>query len=91
VRVPNHSFCLELIRKLKAPLVGTSANISGQPSARSTSEVAAYFGKRLRLIIDAGACPTTARESTVVAVEDRNVILIREGPISDELILLAKG
>ena len=32
IRVPNHVFCQEVIRRLGAPLVSTSANLSGHPS-----------------------------------------------------------
>jgi len=32
IRIPKDPFCLELIRRLKAPLVSTSANYSSQPS-----------------------------------------------------------
>ena len=32
VRVPNHVFCQEVIRRFGAPLVSTSANFSGKPS-----------------------------------------------------------
>ena len=32
IRVPGHRFCQEVIRRLGAPLVSTSANLSGRPS-----------------------------------------------------------
>ena len=32
VRVPNHEFCQQLIRKFGKPIVSTSANISGEPT-----------------------------------------------------------
>ena len=32
VRVPNHDFCQQLIRKFGKPIVSTSANISGEPT-----------------------------------------------------------
>ena len=32
IRVPRHAFCQEIIRRLGAPLVSTSANLSGRPS-----------------------------------------------------------
>ena len=32
VRVPHHAFCQEVIGRLGAPLVSTSANLSGRPS-----------------------------------------------------------
>ena len=32
VRVPNHDFCQQLLRKFGKPIVSTSANISGEPT-----------------------------------------------------------
>ena len=39
IRVPNHAFCQEVIRRLGAPLVSTSANLSGHPSPKNYSEI----------------------------------------------------
>ncbi len=39
VRVPRHPFCQEVLRRLGAPLVSTSANLSGRPSPRSYNEI----------------------------------------------------
>ncbi|MEG3047730.1 MAG: L-threonylcarbamoyladenylate synthase, partial [Mucinivorans sp.] len=39
IRVPEHRFCNELLRKLNRPLVSTSANISGQTAAVHLEDV----------------------------------------------------
>ena len=39
IRVPNHLFCREIIRRLKAPIVSTSANFSGRPSPSNYAEI----------------------------------------------------
>jgi L-threonylcarbamoyladenylate synthase len=39
IRIVNDSFCCQLIRKLKRPLVSTSANISGKKTAGNFSEI----------------------------------------------------
>jgi L-threonylcarbamoyladenylate synthase len=39
IRVCKDDFCKELLSKLKAPLVSTSANISGEPSPENFSQV----------------------------------------------------
>jgi L-threonylcarbamoyladenylate synthase len=82
VRVPNHGFCLKLLGQVGGLLVGTSANISGFPSARSRMEVSEYFGNALELIIDGGELPLGVKESTVVSLEGEEVRLVREGSIS---------
>ncbi len=39
IRVPQHAFCQEVIRRLGAPLVSTSANLSGHPSPQRYEEI----------------------------------------------------
>lgn len=39
VRVPQHTFCQEVMRRLGAPLVSTSANLSGHPSPQSYDDI----------------------------------------------------
>lgn len=39
IRLPRHTFCQEVIRRLGAPLVSTSANLSGHPSPLQYSEI----------------------------------------------------
>lgn len=40
IRIPHHDFCVELVRRLRKPLVSTSANISGEPSPESFRDIA---------------------------------------------------
>ncbi|MGV8878418.1 MAG: L-threonylcarbamoyladenylate synthase [Sphingobacteriaceae bacterium] len=39
VRVVKHSFCVQLIQRLRKPLVSTSANISSQPAPASFADI----------------------------------------------------
>jgi L-threonylcarbamoyladenylate synthase len=39
VRIPQHDFCLALLRKFGRPIVSTSANISGEPAAKRLKDV----------------------------------------------------
>lgn len=39
IRVPNHHFCREIIRRLGAPIVSTSANLSGHQSPGCYAEI----------------------------------------------------
>lgn len=39
IRVVNHDFCKEVIRLLGKPITSTSANLSGQPSAVTYSDI----------------------------------------------------
>lgn len=40
VRIPNHDFCQALLRKLRRPLVSTSANISGESTPVHYEDIA---------------------------------------------------
>ena len=39
LRYPRHAFCQEVMRRLGAPLVSTSANLSGRPSPQAYNEI----------------------------------------------------
>ena len=47
IRIPNHRFCQELIRRLGAPIVSTSANLSGHLSPSSYAEIEEEIKKRV--------------------------------------------
>ena len=80
VRIPAHPVAIALIKGVGMPIVGTSANLSGQPSALTADEVHSQFGDKLDLVIDSGRC--RARESTIVDVTGEVPKLLREGAIS---------
>ena len=83
IRIPNHPITLALIRGLGAGLVGTSANVSGQPSPLTASEALCQLGDEVDLIIDGGPCPG-GRESTVVDVTTERPVVLRQGAVSIE-------
>lgn len=39
IRIPMSDFCRELVRRLRRPLVSTSANISGEPAPSSFADI----------------------------------------------------
>jgi L-threonylcarbamoyladenylate synthase len=80
VRVPNHPVCRALIQHLGNPLIGTSANISGQPAALTAEEVRQQLGGKIDLIINGGKCPG-GKESTVVDITREPPVILRQGII----------
>lgn len=80
VRVPNHAVPVALADGAEASIVGTSANLSGKPSALTAEEVYSQFGDRIDLIIDGGRCPG-GKESTIVDVTGETPVVLREGAI----------
>jgi len=80
IRVPNHPVCLALIQHLGNPIIGTSANISGQPPALTADEVEQQLGEKIDLIINGGKCPG-GNESTIVDANSQELVILRRGLI----------
>lgn len=47
IRIPQHAFCQEVIHRLGAPLVSTSANLSGRPSPQHYEEIEEELKRRV--------------------------------------------
>ena len=80
VRCPSHGIARELCRRWNGPLTSTSANLSGEPPAR-TAEDAALPG--VSLVLDGGRLESYP-PSTVYDPEAG--IVLRPGPITIEMI-----
>jgi len=85
VRVPDHPVARSLISALRAPLAGTSANLSGHPSPVTAEEVKAGLGGRIELILDGGRCPGGI-PSTVLDLTTEPPAILRAGAIGAEEI-----
>ena len=80
LRYPRHPLSLALLRALGGPLVASSANLSGQPPAKSAEEVIRAFGNQLDLVLDGG--PSQAVEpSTLVDVTSGKAEVLRAGAV----------
>jgi L-threonylcarbamoyladenylate synthase len=86
VRLPNHPLAIEVIDKAGGAVACTSANRSGEPPARSAREVADALGAELDLILDGGLAPGGV-PSTVFAVENDAIRVLREGAVPSEHLL----
>lgn len=80
VRLPDDDKVRALVESCGGMLTATSANPSGQPAARTASEVERYFGDELNLIIDGGAAKSD-QPSTVIDATGDEIKMIREGVI----------
>ena len=79
VRVPAHEGCLGFISTCGGWLTGTSANLSGRPSAKTALEASSQLSRLVDLILDGGRL--SGKESTVVEVDGDRVAILRTGPI----------
>lgn len=86
VRVPKQPIARVLAKKLGAPLLATSLNVSGQPTVYDLRTVGTAHVLSLRLhknnvsIIDIGKLPKTP-PSTIVECVGEKIIIHRAGPI----------
>lgn len=80
VRLPDDETVRSLVRACGGALTATSANVSGEPPARTSEDVAKYFGDSVDLIVDGGSTRTD-QPSTVVDASSGEVKLVREGVI----------
>ena len=85
VRLPDDDNVRALVRACGGALTATSANVSGQPPARTAQEVARYFPTGIDLIVDGGAA-TATEPSTVLDVSKSEPRLVREGAISRDAL-----
>ncbi|MCB4791381.1 MAG: threonylcarbamoyl-AMP synthase [Elusimicrobia bacterium] len=79
-RIPDCKIALALLKLCGFPLVTTSANRSGVPSAKSGKEAVKHFKGKVSLIIDGGVSKE-GKESTVIDVTRFPFVVIREGCI----------
>ena len=83
VRLSAHPVFAEIVGELNEPLAAPSANRFGRVSPTTAQHVLDELDGRIRLIIDGG--PTEhGIESTIVAVQDGKIAILRRGPITHE-------
>lgn len=90
LRCPAHPAMRDLLEAAGVPLAAPSANASGRISPTRAAHVAASLDGRIPLIVDAGQT-AHGLESTIVAVADGTVRLLRPGPIVDPSFVKSAG
>ncbi|MBR0679773.1 threonylcarbamoyl-AMP synthase [Roseomonas eburnea] len=85
VRVPGHPLALALLRAAGMPVVGPSANRSGQVSPTTAQHVLDGLGGRIAAVLDGGPCEVGV-ESTVLHLAAGGAALLRPGGVPAEAI-----
>ncbi|ARS89082.1 L-threonylcarbamoyladenylate synthase [Natrarchaeobaculum aegyptiacum] len=80
VRVPDWEPAIELLERAARPITATSANVSGEPSARQVGDVSETV-RDAAVVLDGGETPGT--ESTVVEVASGEIH--RRGALADDI------
>jgi len=83
LRIPNYGLLLSLAKQFNCPLIGTSANISGEKPSTKIGKVLNQFKKQEDLpdlVLDAGNLEN-AKPSTVIDLRQKKIKVIRQGNI----------
>ncbi len=81
IRVPGHPLSRAVLAAFGGPVVAPSANRSGRPSPTTFDDAFAETGDKAAAALDGGPC-AVGLESTVVAVLDGPVRLLRPGAVT---------
>ncbi len=88
LRVPDHSFVRALSAAVGRPLALTSANLHGEPPARSARELNPQLAGAVEWVVDGGASKIGVA-STVVDATGPAPRVLREGALTEREILAA--
>jgi L-threonylcarbamoyladenylate synthase len=88
VRVSPNPIARALSAGLGRPITATSANLSGEPPARTLDQARAGLGAKVKVYLEGGKL-TASSPSTVVAVGGSGWKMVRIGAISEDRIAAA--
>jgi L-threonylcarbamoyladenylate synthase len=83
LRCSAHPVLAALVSELDGPVAAPSANRFGRISPVTAEDVVEELGGRIPLVLDGGPC-RHGLESTIVAVADGRLVLLRPGPVTVE-------
>lgn len=90
IRIPSHPVAREFLEMCNVPVAAPSANISGQPSPTSLEMALSGLDGKVDCAVDGGFCQHGI-ESTIVRCSDGEVVLLRPGAITVEMIARCLG
>ena len=83
IRIPDNKDLIDIINKLGRPVISTSANISDNDVITRVDMIEEELLKNIDYVEDGGEIVSLS--SSVVRVVDGELIILREGKISDEI------
>jgi len=78
IRIPSHDYCLDLINLFGKPIVSTSANISGEPTPKSFSEISQPILEGVDYIVNLERDKITDKSSTILKLIGEDIEVIRD-------------
>lgn len=85
-RMPAHKVAFSLVKKTGLPIAVPSANLSGEPPAKSAGRVIKDFDGKIEAILDGGEADIGV-ESTIVDLTGERPKVLRDGAIRKKLIM----
>ena len=80
VRIPDHAE-LRAVLKITGPLLTSSANHPGEPTAVTVEQAQKYFGNEIDFYADGGDL-TDHKPSTVIRIVDDAIEILRQGAVT---------
>ncbi len=77
IRIPDHQFCKELIEKFGKPIVSTSANISGESTPKSFSEISQPILEGVDYVVNLERQKITEKSSAILKIKGDDIEVIR--------------
>lgn len=79
IRVTKDHFCKDLVKRFRKPLVSTSANISGEPTPASFSQISPEILKGVDYVVNLQQSKKSAKPSAIIKLsKDGKVKVIRK-------------
>jgi len=79
IRIVKEPFCYNLMERMKKPLVSTSANLSGEPTPKSFSEISPEIIKGVDYVVNLHQDKRMDRPSTIIKLTlDNRVTIVRK-------------
>ena len=76
IRIPDDDFCFQLLRQFNGAIVSTSANISGQPSPKSFSEISDDILKGVDYVVNSQFEKKSAKPSSIIKLTNSGLVTI---------------
>ncbi len=90
LRCPRHPIATELLRALGEPIAAPSANPFGRASPTQADHLDEQLRAAVEFVLDAGPCAVGV-ESTIVAMMEHRLVLLRPGGVTAEEIEAVGG
>lgn len=76
IRVAKDEFCKKLIRKLRRPLVSTSANLSGDPSPKEYKEIHPAILEGVDYVVNLHRTKKNTQPSTIIQLKNDGTVKV---------------